>query len=241
MTPAASPLRQFALASLAVLLAGGCDSLPGRPTAAELPIRPSAVSDFAQLYGENCAGCHGADGKFGPALSLNNPVYLSIVGDASMRTAIASGIRGTAMPPFAQSAGGQLTDEQIDELIAGIRKNWSRASTVATGAPPYASTSIGDATRGAQVYADNCQLCHGPNGNGGPAAGSIVDPSYLALVSDQNLRTVVIAGRPDLGQPDWNNYVPRKPLTSAQVSDVVAWLGAKRPQLHTGASVANSH
>ncbi len=240
MTPAASPLRRLALASLAVLLVGGCDSLPGRPTAAELPIRPSAVSDFAQLYSENCAGCHGADGKFGAALSLNNPVYLAIVDDASLRTAIASGVRGTAMPPFARSAGGALTDEQITALIAGIRKNWSRSSTVAAGAPPYASTATGDAARGAQVYADNCQLCHGPDGNGGPAAGSIVDPSYLSLVSDQNLRTIVIAGRSDLGQPDWKSYVPNKPLTSAQVSDVVAWLASRRPRLRSAASVANS-
>ena len=241
MTRAASPLRRLMLASLAVMVAFGCDSLPGHPTVAELPIRPSAVSDFAQLYGENCAGCHGADGQLGAALSLNNPVYLAIVSDSSMRTAIASGIRGTAMPPFAASAGGPLTDAQIDILVAGIRKAWSRGSTLAADAPSYASAAAGDATRGSQVYADNCQLCHGPDGRGGSAAGSIVDPSYLALVSDQNLRTTVIAGRPDLGQPDWQSYVPGKPLTSAQVSDVVAWLKSKRPQMRDGTSVANSH
>ena len=60
-------------------------------------------------------------------------------------------------------------------------------------------------------------------------AGSVVDPSYLALVSNQYLRTIVIAGRPDLGHPDWKNAAGGQPLTSQQVSDVVAWLASKRP------------
>ena len=104
----------LASASLTAILLAGCDSLPGRPTQAELPLRPTNVTDFATLYGENCAGCHGADGKSGAAIAMNNPVYLAIIDDASMRRVIANGVPGTAMPPFAQSAGGSLTDHQID-------------------------------------------------------------------------------------------------------------------------------
>jgi cytochrome c oxidase cbb3-type subunit 3 len=78
------------------------------------------------------------------------------------------------------------------------------------------------------VYARDCQSCHGPDGRGG-TAGSIVDASYLSLVSDQYLRTIVIAGRPDVGHPDWKNDVSGQPLTPEQVSDVVAWLASKRP------------
>ena len=50
---------------------------------------------------------------------------------------------------------------------------------------------------------------------------------------DANLfvvRTTVIAGRPDLGAPDWRGNVPGRPMSSDEVSDVVAWLAAKRPQ-----------
>ncbi len=211
----------------AVMLAG-CESFPGRPTQAELPLRPTNVTDFATLYGENCAGCHGANGKDGAALAMNNPLYLALIDDASMHRVIANGSAGTAMPPFAQSAGGSLTDHQIDLLIAGIRTKWAGNADAAAGAPPYSSSTAGDSNRGAQVYATNCQSCHGADGNSG-AAGSIVDPSYLALVSDQYLRTIVIAGRPDLGHPDWKNAAGGQPLTSQQVSDVVAWLASKRP------------
>jgi hypothetical protein len=58
--------------------------------------------------------------------------------------------------------------------------------------------------------------------------GSIVDPSFLALVSDQSLRTTVIAGRPDLGKPDWREVVPGHRLTPQQISDLVAWLAGHR-------------
>jgi cytochrome c oxidase cbb3-type subunit 3 len=223
-------LKSFlAIVSLVAILLAGCDSLPGRPTQADLPLRPSDVTDFATLYGENCAGCHGADGKSGAAIAMNNPVYLAIIDDASMRRVIANGSPGTAMPPFAQSAGGSLTDRQIDLLIAGIRKSWTGAPGAAEGAPPYSSSTAGDSSRGAQVYATNCQSCHGPDGKGGPAAGSVVDASYLSLISNQYLRTIVIAGRPDIGHPDWKNDVSGQPLTPDQVSDVVAWLASKRP------------
>jgi mono/diheme cytochrome c family protein len=207
----------------------GCDSLPGRPKPADLPLRPSAITDFSQLYTENCSGCHGVDGKNGAAIAMDNPTYLAIVDDASMRRVVAGGVPGTTMPPFAQSAGGSLADRQIDILIAGIRKSWAGAADAAAGAPPYSAAAAGDSSRGAQVYAADCQSCHGPEGKGGPTAGSVVDASYLSLVSNQYLRTIVIAGRPDLGHPDWKHYVAGQQLTPEQVSDVVAWLASKRP------------
>ena len=217
----------FATASLAVLIVG-CDSAPGKPTQADLPLRPTNVTDFATLYGDSCAGCHGADGKSGAAIAMNNPVYLAIIDDASMHRVIADGVSGTAMPPFAQSSGGSLTDQQIDIVIAGIRKSWAGAPGSAEGAPPYSSSAAGDSNRGAQVYSSTCQSCHGPDGKGGSTGGSVVDASYLSLVSNQYLRTIVIAGRPELGHPDWKHYAAQ-PLTAEQVSDVVAWLASKRP------------
>ena len=220
------------LATIAVItMLGACDSLPGRPKPADLPLRPSAITNFSQLYSENCTGCHGADGKFGPAIALNNPIYLAIADDVSVRRTVANGVHGTAMPPFALSAGGSLTDKQIDILVDGMRKNWAEAANLADGAPAYASNGAGDSNRGASIYAANCQSCHGTDGKGGPAAGSIVDASYLSLVSNQYLRTITIAGRPDLHHPDWKQYPSGQPLKSNQVSDVLAWLVSKRPSV----------
>jgi hypothetical protein len=55
-----------------------------------------------------------------------------------------------------------------------------------------------------------------------------VDGSYLALVSDQGLRTTVIAGQPELGAPDWRGNLRGSTMTSQNISDVVAWLSAQR-------------
>ncbi|HEY7318089.1 MAG TPA: hypothetical protein VIE89_10990, partial [Candidatus Binatia bacterium] len=51
---------------------------------------------------------------------------------------------------------------------------------------------------------------------------------YLALVSDQGLRTTVIVGRSDLGMPDWRANVSGQPMSPQEISDVVAWLASHR-------------
>ena len=56
----------------------------------------------------------------------------------------------------------------------------------------------------------------------------MINPDYLALVSDQALRTAVIVGRSDLGMPDWRAYTPGRPMSSQEISDVVAWLASHR-------------
>lgn len=75
-----------------------------------------------------------------------------------------------------------------------------------------------------------CADCHGAEGRGGDKAGSVVDPSYLGLVSDQGLRTSVIVGRKDLDMPDWRGYVTGRAMSDQEISDVVAWLVAERPK-----------
>lgn len=214
-----------------MLLLAACDRLPGKPLEADRYRRPSQVKDFAALYGENCAGCHGDEQRPGAAVSLNDPVYLAVADDDAIRRATAQGVPGTTMPAFARSAGGPLTDEQVDLLVRGMRQRWAGA-TVIGGAPPYAAAP-GDAARGAQVYAARCASCHGANGAGGEKGGAVTDGSYLALVSDQGLRTAVIVGRPHFGMPDWRgakgaSAEAAQPLSAAEIADVVAWLISKR-------------
>jgi cytochrome c oxidase cbb3-type subunit 3 len=230
----------LAASLIAVAACGVRDSAPGRPPADSAVIPPTRITDFAFLYARNCAGCHGPDGKGGGAIGLGNPVYLAIADDATISRITSDGVPGTSMPAFAQHSGGMLTDDQIDVIIHGIRKRWARPD--ATGGvepPPYAAQTPGDPARGGAVYSVYCSSCHGANGQGGARASSIVDGSYLALVSDQDLRTTVIVGRPELGAPDWRGDVPGKPMSPEEVSDVVAWLAAQRPQF-LGASRLNA-
>ena len=219
------------LLAAAVISCAACGNLPGRPTEASVPIDPDNVTDFNQLFKSNCSGCHGAEGKGGAALSITDPVYLAIADDTVLHKVVTNGIAGTSMPAFGRSAGGMLTDNQVDILVRGLREHYAKPDVLAgSAAPSYVSTDTGEATRGAAVYETFCVSCHGPAGKGGPKGSSIVEGSFLALLNDQELRTLIIVGRPDLGAPDWRNNVPGKPMTSQEITDVVAWLSAQRPR-----------
>jgi cytochrome c oxidase cbb3-type subunit 3 len=212
----------------AIVLLAGCDALPGKPKRGAHDVLPSQVVAFDVLYGRHCAGCHGAEGRLGAARPLNDPIYLAVVPRERLREVIGRGVPGTSQPAFAQSGGGDLSDAQVDALVEGLLRAWGRPGAARdTALPPY-EMGAGDVERGKAVFGTACAACHGPDGGGGPKGGPVVDPSYLALVSDQGLRTTVIAGRTDLGMPDWRGYVAGQPLTPQQVSDVVAWLVAQR-------------
>jgi mono/diheme cytochrome c family protein len=224
------PILVIIATIVALMACAACSNLPGahRPELAVVP--PNEVVDFNALYGQNCAGCHGVDGKGGAAIGLANPVFLAIADDAVIRRIASNGVPGTPMSAFAQSAGGMLTEKQIDSLVTGIR-SWSKPNALGDQTPPpYAAQAPGDAQRGADAYRTYCSSCHGANGRGGSKASSIVDASYLALVSDQQLRTIVIAGRPELGAPDWRGDVEGRAMSAQDISDVVAWLASQRPK-----------
>jgi mono/diheme cytochrome c family protein len=219
------------LAIIALVVCVACNSSPGRPAADSAAVRPDHIVDFAVLYGQNCAACHGSNGKGAAAIALGDPVFLAIADDSAIRQTITNGVPGTPMPAFAGSAGGMLTDKQIDAIVCGIR-SWAKPDALRNVTPPpYATKVAGDPHLGADVYATYCSSCHGPDGHGGSKASSIVDGSYLALTSDQDLRTNVIVGRPEFGAPDWRGDVPGHPMYAQEISDVVAWLAAQRPKV----------
>jgi cytochrome c oxidase cbb3-type subunit 3 len=211
------------LVALALVVASlGCDRKIGPPDDQEELMRPENVASFDRLYKQNCSACHGEGGSGGPALDLANPNYQVLVDDTSLRRWITSGMPGTQMPAFGESAGGFLTPQQVDVLVAGMRARWGHKDYSAADMPPYSSSTAGDVEHGQDVFRARCSSCHQQGRQ------RITDSSYLALVSDQSLRSIVIAGRPDLGHPDWKQVPNGQPLTDQDVSDVVAYLHSLR-------------
>jgi mono/diheme cytochrome c family protein len=153
---------------LVAALAVGCD-LPGKPNPEERPLPAEQVTDFNTLYATHCAGCHGTDGKLGPAPPLNDPVFLAIVPDEELFHVITEGravtkTQRSLMPAFGLAKRAALTADQakvwqelkeqsqanprlespltatqIKVLAEGIKQRWGGAKTAGRSIPPYRS------------------------------------------------------------------------------------------------------
>lgn len=220
MSPPGRPAPKV-LAACLLLAMAGCDPLPGQPRAAP------AGDAFASTWSAQCAGCHGADGRWGPARNLDDPLYWAIVGDEDVRAAIRSGVPGTAMPAFGQASGGPLPEPQVTALVTAMRERWTRPDSWQGVSLPAYRGRAGSPARGERAYAVFCASCHDGDGTGQPHGGSVMDPAYLRLTSGQALRLAVICGRTDLGMPDWRSLADR-PMTGREIDDVVAWLTSLR-------------
>lgn len=213
-------------------------SPPGKPAESERYVRPDQVMDFDGLYRRHCSGCHGDDGRLGPARPLADPLYLAWADRDAVRRTIALGVPGTSMPAWLDERGGPLSRSQLDALVRQMFARWGDPDPLRDAQlPPYseaearaAGSAPGDAARGRMAYRTFCARCHGADGRGGAEAGSVVDSAFLGLVSDQALRSAVVAGRPDLGAPDFRDQLAGRPMSDREISDVVAWLAAQRPE-----------
>jgi len=223
-------------------LAAGCsDNLPGKPLEKDRPISADQIKDFATLYKDNCAACHGKDGKKGPAPALNDPLFLAIVSEKEIKDTLIKGRPGTAMASFASSPKAPETDpakvptiastpfaltpQQIAILAEGI-KQWP-ADKDTKGLPPYSAEGRkGSIAKGKDAFKRACAGCHGEDGK--KADRVINDPNFLALISEQALRRIIITGRPDLKMPSYQGE--RKPgekfqpLTDEEIDGLQALL-----------------
>jgi mono/diheme cytochrome c family protein len=120
---------------------------------------------------------------------------------------------------------------------AGLVPQWGAVSSAQTSVPPYAlPKTSGNAERGVKLFARACASCHGSNGEGvsgdGKLSNIINDTAFLALISDQEIRRIIITGRPDLKMPDYAQRTERpddfQPLTSAEIADLGALLASWR-------------
>jgi cytochrome c oxidase cbb3-type subunit 3/ubiquinol-cytochrome c reductase cytochrome c subunit len=201
----------------------GCDESGGRQRASMEVGRPEDEIHFTTLYTKDCAGCHGENGRNGAAIDLANPAYQALVDDISMRKWITQGLPGSLMTAFGTAAGGVLTNRQIDVLVDGMRKAWSRPGLIPDQRrPSYLQKEVGDSQRGERIFASKCGLCHRSSRQ------EITSPAYLALVNDQSLRSIIIAGRADTGHPGWRTNASAAVISEQDVADIVAYLGSLR-------------
>jgi len=140
------------------------------------------------------------------------------------------------MPAFAQKAGGMLTDNQVAVLAQVFRSMGNPSALAGQNPPPYLATLPATPSMVFKPTVFFALDAMEPQGKAVPPMESQTlrrarsfyrRPSYLAVISDQNLRSITIAGRPDLVMPDWRSDADH-PMTDQQVTDILAWLASKR-------------
>jgi len=216
------------LTTTLVLFTVACGKIPLQQPASA--VEAPAVT-WQGVYAANCAACHGATGELGGARPMKNATYLATIPRVRLVEVTSKG-QGTLMPALAASQGGPIADADVQTLVDGMIGEWGKGGTPASVAW---EGPLGNADNGATLYAANCQTCHGAaNGKAPGTHGSITDPNYLRLVSDQSLRSSIVFGRADLHASCDGPYpgqAANKRMTSSEVADVVAFLASKRPQM----------
>src|SRR5262245_36763460 len=170
------------IVTLLIALAG-CE-FPGRPDPADKPVPSDQVLSFSALYAQNCSGCHGAEGRLGPAPPLNDALFRSIISASELESVVTSGRPKSLMPAFGQASGGTLTPAQIQVVVHEIKgmsykiiakQDAGRATTeIVVDASGIAPTwgSVPEATAGTPDYFQPRQ--QGDSDSGGIRQGALV-------------------------------------------------------------------
>ncbi len=220
--PFSSKLRTFGL-GLVLLIAAWL-----------LVIDPVKAQDQAQielgarLFAENCAVCHGeaGEGRVGATLDKDWP---SIRPDLRVRSTIVNGIAGTPMVPWGQATGGPFSDEQIDALVAYIL-TWETGGTRIIGpTPTFAARPLitaipdveGDPNQGAQLFDQNCAVCHGPEGQG--RVGAALAKNFSSIRPDLAVKSTISNGIAGSPMPAWSQ-AKGGPLTEQEINHLTAFV-----------------
>ena len=120
-----------------------------------------------------------------------------------MLRAVRDGRPGTAMVAWSS----QLSEAQITALVDYIRKRFMGITITADG------------ERGRKLYAGNCSVCHGDNGEGALWTRSSLNPpprnlaaSSPAELSRERMLRAVTYGRPDTAMPGFGTRLAEKDI-----------------------------
>jgi cytochrome c oxidase cbb3-type subunit 3 len=147
----------------------------------ELAAEPAAVAIGRNLFANNCAACHGSDGRGSTGFPNLTDADWLWGGDAeTVRTSIAQGRMGI-MAPWQEVLG----DQGVGDVSAYVMTLSGRKA------------SAGDAAVGAAQYATYCVACHGPDGRGNMAVGApdLTDGIWLHGGSEARIRETIALGR----------------------------------------------
>jgi high-affinity iron transporter len=188
----------------------------GSDAALDLPKVPLDPDSGGRIYASTCASCHGARGMGdGAAAKGMNPAppaigsatLMNTVAPALMYQKVSVGVKGTAMPAFAE----KLSPVDRWNVIAYLTEMRHRGVDVA---------------HGEGLYGQNCANCHGMTGDGDgalaralsklpPAVGTF---AWQAQRSDSEMAVVIRQGVAGSPMP------AMRTLSASEEQEIVAYL-----------------
>ncbi|HEY6815066.1 MAG TPA: cytochrome-c oxidase, cbb3-type subunit III [Croceibacterium sp.] len=181
--------------------------------------------DGAQLFGDNCAACHGADGrgtKGFPSLADRDWLWggkPETVAE-TIRVGVNSGHpESRASEMLAFGATGILEPTQVANVADYV---------MSLSVPVFAQSKPNSVRAGRAVFDGNCVVCHGAEGRGNQELGApnLTDPAWINGSDWTSVYTVVTHGRKG-EMPSWEGRLSpaERKLLAAYVLDLVS-----RPQ-----------
>ena len=183
---------------------------------ADPELMSQAVSGGAAAFKVNCVQCHGSGAAGSQTLgyaNLNDDDWLWGGDLQSIEYTITNGVRQAdhpgsrigAMPSF----GGAFSSEQLDNLASHVLSLSGKAEPNAAGA---------------QIFSENCALCHGPTGGGNRTLGAprLNDAIWLRGGTREDIIAQVT--NPKLGaMPAWGERLD--PVTIKMLAAYIHSLG----------------
>ena len=191
-----------------------------------------------QLFVDNCAMCHGVDGKGRVGARLENFPGIQI--ETTLSQTIAQGVPGSVMPAWGQANGGPLSEQDIADIVAYITGAFGGTEPLAP-LPIYVPPDIprlpdveGDPSAGAVVYHAECFACHGHEGQG--RFGAPLAKDWPVTDPETYIRQVVSQGISGTVMPAWSTDAGG-PLSAERIADVTAYVLSLAPALTSSTPV----
>ena len=176
--------------------------------------RGEEVKRGADVFKQNCEGCHGSAGKgdgwTAPAL-LRKPKDLSATRFSlrALSDALWNGKPGTTMPSWRA-----LPQTNLTAVASYVQSLYQPPNT-------DAQVSSESLKHGERIFQQNCAACHGAHGEGnGPASANLSPAPANFKLKQPNadyLLHVLSEGIPGTAMPSWSQQIPesdRKALAS---------------------------
>ncbi|HXD43389.1 MAG TPA: c-type cytochrome [Ramlibacter sp.] len=191
----------------------------------------------AALYHNYCSVCHGDNGDGQsrasgslkpPPRDFTTPQAMQELTRERMLAAVKGGVPGTAMMAWKT----QLNDAQIASVVDYVRDTFMRASVAA------------DASRGRQIYARTCSVCHGDRGAGSmwasanlrPAPRDFSAPQARTELTRERMLASVAGGRPGTAMSGYGGK-----FSAEDIAAVVDYIRGAFMRVDATAGISGTH